>query len=168
MEAGVDVGGTVSAPEVRLISEPNVPDAEKISWLVLGRAPDQLAGNDTSLLFNAAGAIFGGDGNRNIPRDIVQTLGFDEFSVGAAENVGASKLPSQTIAGTTGLTTASGDQVVSVGKHIAPGIVLSVERGLSDASGAVKLSWQLTRRISIIGRSGTDSSIDANYIFSFH
>ena len=168
VEAGVDVGGTVSAPEVRLISEPNVPDAEKISWLVLGRAPDQLAGNDTSLLFNAAGAIFGGDGNRNIPRDIVQTLGFDEFSVGAAENVGASKLPSQTIAGTTGLTTASGDQVVSVGKHIAPGIVLSVERGLSDASGAVKLSWQLTRRISIIGRSGTDSSIDANYIFSFH
>lgn len=168
VQAGVDVGGTVAAPEVRLISEPNVPDAEKISWLVLGRAPDQLAGSDTSLLFTAASAIFGGDGNRNIPRDIVQSLGFDEFSVGAAENVGASKLPGQTIAGSTGLTAASADQVVSVGKHIAPGIVLSVERGLSDATGAVKLSWQLTRRISIIGRSGTDSSIDANYIFSFH
>jgi translocation and assembly module TamB len=168
VEAGVDVSGTVAAPEVRLISEPNVPDAEKISWLVLGRAPDQLAGSDTSLLFTAASAIFGGDGSRNIPRDIVQTLGFDEFSVGAAENVGASKLPGQTIAGSTSLTTASGDQVVSVGKHIAPGIVLSVERGLSDATGAVKLSWQLTRRISIIGRSGSDSSIDANYIFSFH
>lgn len=168
VEAGVDVGGTVSAPQVRLISEPNVPDAEKLSWLVLGRAPDQLGGADTSLLFSAAGAIFGGDGSRNIPRQIVQTLGFDEFSVGLAENAGASKLPGQTIAGNTGLSAGSTDQVVSVGKRIAPGIVLSVERGLSDASGAVKLSWQLTRRLSIIGRSGNDSSVDANYIFSFH
>lgn len=167
VEAGVDVGGTVAAPEVRLVSEPNVSDAEKISWLVLGRAPDQLAGNDTSLLFTAAGAIFGGDGSRNVPRDIVQRFGFDEFSIAAAENVGASKLPAQTVAGSTALNNSTGDQVASVGKRIAPGIVLSVERGLSDASAAVRLSWQITRRISIIGRSGTDSSLDANYVFSF-
>ena len=167
VEAGVDVGGTVAAPEVRLVSEPNVSDAEKISWLVLGRAPDQLAGNDTSLLFTAAGAIFGGDGSRNVPRDIVQRFGFDEFSIAAAENVGASKVPAQTVAGSTALNNSTGDQVASIGKRIAPGIVLSVERGLTDASAAVRLSWQLTRRISIIGRSGTDSSLDVNYVFSF-
>jgi translocation and assembly module TamB len=167
VEAGVDVGGTVAAPEVRLVSEPNVSDAEKISWLVLGRAPDQLAGNDTSLLFTAAGAIFGGDGSKNIPRDIVQRFGFDEFSIAAAENVGASKLPAQTVAGSTALNNSTGDQVASIGKRIAPGIVLSVERGLTDASAAVRLSWQLTRRISIIGRSGADSSLDVTYVFSF-
>lgn len=168
VEAGVEVVGTVAAPQVRLVSEPSVPDADKLSWLVLGRGSNQIAGNDASVLMSAAGAIFGGDGSRNIPRDIVQGLGFDEFSVGAADMGGASKLPGQTVAGATSLSSSAGDQVVSVGKRLMPGLVLSVERGLSDASGAVKLSWQLTRRISIIGRSGTDASVDAYYTFSFH
>jgi hypothetical protein len=72
VEAGVEVVGSVAAPQVRLVSEPAVPDAEKLSWLVLGRGSDQLAGGDASLLMSAATAIFGGDGSRNIPRDIVQ------------------------------------------------------------------------------------------------
>ncbi|MES2072689.1 MAG: translocation/assembly module TamB domain-containing protein [Pseudomonadota bacterium] len=167
VEAGVEVVGTVAAPQVRLVSEPTVPDAEKLSWLVLGRGSDQIAGNDASLLMSAAGAIFGGDGSRNVPRDIVQGLGFDEFSVGSADNSNGSKLPTQTIAGATAVSSSSTDQVVSVGKRLAPGLVLSVERGLSDASGAVKLTWQLTRRVSVIGRTGNESSVDAYYTFSF-
>ncbi|MFZ6646718.1 translocation/assembly module TamB domain-containing protein [Undibacterium sp. TJN25] len=169
VEAGVEVIGTVAAPQVRLVSEPDVPDAEKLSWLVLGRGSDQIAGNDASLLMSAAGAIFGGDGSRNVPREIVQGLGFDEFSVGSADNTVGTKVPTQTIAGATavGSTATTTDQVVSVGKHLAPGLVLAVERGLTDASGAVKLTWQLTRRVSIIGRTGTESSVDAYYTFSF-
>ncbi|HTD03555.1 translocation/assembly module TamB domain-containing protein, partial [Undibacterium sp.] len=167
VEAGVEVIGTVAAPQVRLVSEPDVPDSEKLSWLVLGRGSDQIAGNDASLLMSAASAIFGGDGSRNVPRDIVQGLGFDEFSVGSADNSSGTKLPTQTIAGATAVSATSADQVVSVGKHLAPGLVLSVERGLSDASGALKLTWHLTRRVSIIGRTGTESSVDVYYTFSF-
>lgn len=167
VEAGVDIGGTVAAPQVRLVSEPNVPDAEKISWLVLGRGSDQIAGNDASVLMSAASAIFGGDGSRNIPRDVVNGLGFDEFSIGAADTGGGSKMPGQTVAGATAIGAASGDQVISVGKRLAPGLVLSVERGLADASGALQLSWQLTRRVRIIGRAGNEASVDANYTFSF-
>lgn len=168
VEAGVEVVGTVSSPQVRLVSEPIVPDAEKLSWLVLGRGSNQLGGGDASLLMSAASTIFGGDGSRNVPRELVQGLGFDEFSVGAADVAGSSKLPAQTVAGSTSVGSSSGDQVVSVGKRLLPGLVLSVERGLSDASGAVKLSWQLTRRISVIARSGTEASVDAYYTFSFH
>ncbi|MBI3285754.1 MAG: translocation/assembly module TamB domain-containing protein [Burkholderiales bacterium] len=171
VEAGVEVVGSVAAPQVRLVSEPAVPDAEKLSWLVLGRGSDQLAGSDASLLMSAASAIFGGDGSRNVPRDIVQGLGFDEFAIGAAGNGSSSRLPGQTIAGSTGLAngaTTSGEQVLSIGKRLMPGLVLSVERGLSDASGAVKLSWQLTRRISVTGRTGSESAVDAYYTFSFH
>jgi translocation and assembly module TamB len=170
VEAGVEVTGTVSAPQVRLVSEPSVPDSEKLSWLVLGRGTEQLAGGDASLLLSAAGVILGGGDGRNLPRDIVQGLGFDEFSVGTSDQSNGSKIPTRTVAGSTTLSsagTSSGDQVVSVGKRLAPGLVLSVERGLSDASGALKLSWQLTRRVSMIARSGTDSSVDAYYTFSF-
>jgi translocation and assembly module TamB len=168
VEAGVDVTGTVASPQVRLVSEPNVPDSEKISWLVLGRESDQVGTADASLLLSAAGAIFGGDGSRNIPRELVQDLGFDEFSIGPAENGGSSKLPSQTVAGATAVGASSNDKVVSIGKRLRPGLVLSVERGVSDASGALKISWQLSRRVRLIGRSGTDNSVDVRYSFSFN
>ncbi|MBK1890498.1 translocation/assembly module TamB domain-containing protein [Undibacterium sp. 14-3-2] len=169
VEAGVEVVGSVAAPQVRLVSEPAVPDAEKLSWLVLGRGSDQLAGGDASLLMSAATAIFGGDGSRNIPRDIVQGLGFDEFSIGASGQNSSSHVPVQTVAGATGTSSSSGsDKVVSVGKRLMPGLVLSVERGLGDASGAIRLSWQLTRRITVIGRAGNESAVDVTYTFSFN
>ncbi|MFZ6847790.1 translocation/assembly module TamB domain-containing protein [Undibacterium sp. RuRC25W] len=171
VEAGVEVVGTVVAPQVRLVSEPDVPDAEKLTWLVLGRGSDQLAGGDASLLMSAATAIFGGDGSRNVPKDIVQGLGFDEFSIGNSSGAPTSHVPGRTVAGNTSTassTATSNDQVVSVGKHLMPGLVLAVERGLGDASGAVKLSWQLTRRITIIGRTGSESAVDVNYTFSFN
>ncbi len=169
-QVGVEVIGTVVSPQVRLFSDTAMSDAEKLSWLVLGRGSDQLASGDASLLMSAASAIFGGDGSRNVPRDIVQGLGFDEFSIGAAANSGGSHLPGQTIAGSmnSGNTSNSADQVVSVGKRLMPGLVLSVERGLGDASGAIKLSWQLTRRITVTGRTGSESAVDVNYTFSFN
>ncbi|WP_395011281.1 translocation/assembly module TamB domain-containing protein [Undibacterium sp.] len=168
VEAGVDVTGTVANPQVRLVSEPNVPDSEKISWLVLGRESDQVGTADASLLLSAAGAIFGNDGSRNIPRELVQGLGFDEFSIGPAENGGASKLPGQTVAGAISVGASSNDKVVTIGKRLKPGLVLSFERGLSDASGAMKISWQLSQRVRLIGRSGTDNSADVKYSFSFN
>lgn len=168
VEAGVDVFGTVAQPQARLVSEPNVPDAEKLSWLVLGRDAEQSSSNDASLLLSAAGALLGGDSGSNLPRTIVQGLGFDEFFIGPAESGGGSKLPSQTVAGSTTLSSNSSDKVISIGKRIKPGLVLSVERGISDASGALKMSWQVSKRVRIIGRSGTERSLDAKYIFSFN
>ena len=168
VEAGVDVTGTVSKPQVRLVSEPNVPDNEKISWLVLGREADQATTIDASLLLTAAGAIFGGDDTRNIPQEFAQKLGFDEFSIGPAESAGSSKLPSQTVAGATAVGSSSNEQVVKGSMRLKPGIVLSIESGVSDASGALKLSWLLSRRLRLVGRYGTDRSIDAKYTFSFN
>lgn len=167
VEAGVEISGTVAKPKVSLYSEPSVPDAEKLSWLVLGRGSEQLAAGDASLLMSAAGAIFGGEGQRNIPKQIVNGLGFDDFSIGAS-SAQASRMPSQTVAGSTGNHSSSSDQVLSLGKRLSPDLVLSVERGLADASGALKLSWQLTRRISINARTGNESALDVNYTFAFH
>jgi translocation and assembly module TamB len=53
VEAGVEVTGTARRPIVRLVSDPDVPDAEKLSWLVLGQAPRSTAGAGR---FGAAGS----------------------------------------------------------------------------------------------------------------
>lgn len=168
VEAGVEVTGNVANPQVRLVSEPNVPDNDKISWLILGREADQLGVNDASLLLTAAGAIFGADGSGNIPKDLARGLGFDEFSIGPAENGGSSKLPSQTIAGETTVGSVTNDNVLTIGWRMKPGLVLSIERGMSDASSALKASWQLGRRVRLVARTGTDVSLDVKYSFSFN
>src|SRR5699024_1840047 len=46
VEAGVSVVGNVLAPRITLVSEPPVPDAEKLSWLVLGRSLQSAGGGD--------------------------------------------------------------------------------------------------------------------------
>lgn len=167
VEAGVEIIGTVAKPEVRLISEPNVPDQDKLSWLVLGRGSDQVSGPDAGLLLSAAGAIFGGESGNSIPRDVAKTLGLDEISVSTVSSSPDSQLPSQTVAGTINNAMAT-DQIFSVGKRITPDLVFSIERSLTDATNGVKLTWRLTRRFSIVGRTGSDTSIDAQYLFSFN
>ena len=168
VEAGVEVIGTVDKPEVRLISEPNVPDPDKLSWMVLGRASDQMAGSEASLLMSAAGAIFGGDGGSasKIPSSISRTFGLDSLSFGTTTTAPGTQLPAQTVAGTIN-SAAPGDQVFSVGKRIAPDLVFSIERSLTDASNGMKLTWKLTRQFSIIGRAGSDNAVDGQYVFSF-
>ncbi len=166
VEAGLEITGTVSRPQVRLISEPNVPDVDKLSWMVMGRGADQLAGSESGLLLSAAGAIFGGEDGKNIPRGIVRGLGFDEFSVGSSNSLPGSQLPSQTVAGGIA-STAGSDQVVSVDKRITPNLVFSIERSLTDATNGLKLTWHLAKGVSIIGRAGSDTAIDGQYTFSF-
>ena len=41
VEAGVQVTGTIQSPVAKLVSEPNVPDNEKLSWLLFGHGTDQ-------------------------------------------------------------------------------------------------------------------------------
>ena len=57
VEAGVQVSGTVRNPTVQLVSQPPVPEGERLSWLVLGRAPSGATQADLGLLQAAAGAL---------------------------------------------------------------------------------------------------------------
>ena len=60
--AAVVLGGTAQNPRVKLYADPDMPDTDKLSWLVLGRAPDQLGRTDTALLQRAALALLSGEG----------------------------------------------------------------------------------------------------------
>jgi translocation and assembly module TamB len=167
VEAGVEVIGTVAKPEVRLISEPEVPDQDKLSWMMLGRSSDQMAGSEASLLMSAASAIFGGDSGSDVPRELARTFGLDDISIGTSTGSRESQLPSQTVAGNISNVT-SNEQIFSIGKRLSPNLVFSIERSLTDATNGITLTWNLTRRFSIVGRAGNDTSIDGQYMFSFN
>ena len=169
VEAGVAVTGSAKRPQVRLVSEPNVPDPEKLSWIVLGRAPDAASGADLGLLLPAAQALLGGPGG-GMTDELSRSLGFDSFSIGQGELNSTSRTATSRVVG-GGSTIASGPsvsgQVLSLGKRLGTDLFLSFEQSLGGAETLVKLSYQLSRRLSLVARGGTDNALDLYYSFSF-
>ncbi len=169
VEAGVEVTGTVQRPVVRLVSEPDVPDAEKLSWMVLGRGGDTVSGDDASQLLGAASTLLGGEGEGLTGR-IAKSFGLDEIGLSQGEvgAPGGRPLASGVVGGSayaagSGLTT----QIVTVGKRLSSRAHLSYEQSLDGAANIVKLTYSLSRRLSLIGRAGADNAIDLRYLFSF-
>ena len=168
VEAGVQVSGTAQKPRVKLISDPELPDPEKLSWLVLGHGPEQMGAGDATLLLSAAGSILGRDSG-GIVKQLKTTFGIDEFGVRQGE-IGdtGSRTQSSRVAGSSVDTTAStGNQILSVGKRLSSNAMLSYEQALGEAESIVKLTVNLTREISVIGRAGSDNALDIFYTISF-
>lgn len=163
VEAGVEVLGTVMRPRVRLVSAPDVPEPEKLSWLVLGRGPSDLAPGDASVLLAAATAMLG----RNNPgSDLGKRLGLDEVRIGRADtNSILGVLPQSTVAGKTGSAAAA--DVVSVGKKLTRNVHLTYEQGLADAEGALKITWTITQKFQLLVRAGYLPGLDAVYRWTF-
>ncbi|WP_299073033.1 translocation/assembly module TamB domain-containing protein, partial [uncultured Paraglaciecola sp.] len=152
VKAGVEILGSVRRPAIRLVSTPNVSDAEKLSWIVFGRALN--SGNvDTALLLTAANSILGGQSSgEGLTQQLSRTLGVDEISF------------RQGSSGSNPLTS----QIGTVGKRISSRVYLSYERGLTTANiGITKLTYKLTPKVNVVTQAGLDSAVDVFYIFQF-
>ncbi|MHA7681518.1 translocation/assembly module TamB domain-containing protein [Cupriavidus sp. PET2-C1] len=138
VEAGVEVTGTVRLPRVKLVSEPNVPEEDKLSWLMFGYGAEGAAAGQQQQLSAGAlgGAALGMLGGR-AGKGIVQHLGIDEFSIGPS---------------TAGL---NDQQVVTVGKAVTEKISVGYEQSLTSASNVVKMTWAFSRRWSLIAKGGS-------------
>jgi len=168
VEAGVEVTGTVKAPKVRLVSVPDVPDSEKLSWMLLGRAPGaNLSSQDADLLLSAAMALRGNQGKGPLD-SIQQRLGLEELGISSGTLSDPSRFPSSHVAGSfTANGTTTAEQIATVGKRIGTNTVLSYERSLTTAESILKLTVELTRRLSLVGRIGADNAVGLNYSLSF-
>jgi translocation and assembly module TamB len=168
VEAGVEVSGTAQRPQIKLVSTPSVPDTEKLSWLVLGRSPEQQGSGDNALLLAAAQTILGGQEGGFLSQ-IQQGLGIDEFGVKSGK-FGANGQPSTSrVASTTGFGSSQtvNGQIITVGKRLSANALLSYEQSLNTTNTVVKLTLDLSRQVSLIGRAGTESALDVFWHRSF-
>lgn len=147
VEAGVAITGTAQAPLIRLVSNPSVPDSEKLSWLVLGRGTLGTNRSDLGVLQAAAGALLARGESVLLQQRMAQAAGLDELSV----------------SGTGGLETT----VLTLGKRLSSNVYLSFEQGLATATNLVQITYTITPRISVRAQSGSDNAVDAFHTFSF-
>ena len=144
IEAGAEITGTPSSLRVRLVSEPNVSDEEKLSWLMFGHGSDSAALGQRKAASQAL-ALLGNIGGKKI----AQGIGFDEFSIGSSDS---------------GLNE---EHVVNLGKAITEKINLGYEQSLTSAASILKLTWQFSRRWSMVLRGGTINGIEVLYNLRF-
>lgn len=135
--AGVQVSGTVQAPVAKLVSEPNVPDNEKLSWLLFGHGTDTGSNLSQQSAMTEAFALLGNAGGKRV----AQTLGLDEVSIGQSE---------------VGLTDP---QVVMLSKALNQRVVLGYEQGLSTAASVLKVTLNLSRFWSIALHTGAVNGV---------
>ncbi|MES2535996.1 MAG: translocation/assembly module TamB domain-containing protein [Pseudomonadota bacterium] len=139
--AGVQLTGNVRQPRVQLVSEPDLPADDKLSWLVFGRSSGATPGQAENLAEGAALGLL----NMLGTGPIAKTLGLDELSIGETE---------------MGL---AGTQVVNLGKEISDRLYIGYEQGLTGATSVLKLTYELTRNWSVILRGGTVTGLDVFY-----
>ena len=168
VDVGVSIGGTAARPIVRLYSDPAMSDVEKLNWLVLGRPPSAGGeGQDRAVLSAAASALLAGQTD-DASTNLMRSLGIDEISLRPGQD-SSSILPREVVAGTlrsaTGTTAAS--EFVAVGKRLSDDLYLTFEQSISGASTYVALNYQISRRLSLIGRAGTTTALDLVYSFAF-
>jgi translocation and assembly module TamB len=141
ISVGVAVTGSALNPRVRLASDSDMSDTDKLSWLVLGRASDGLGQADTALLQRAAMALLAGDGDA--PSDaLLKTIGLTDFGVRQDG---------------TGDTKAT---VVSLGKQISQRWYVGYERSVNSTTGAWQLIYRAAQRFTLRAQSGDDSALD--------
>ncbi|TDR33096.1 translocation/assembly module TamB domain-containing protein [Hydromonas duriensis] len=139
-EVGVELTGTLADIRARLISTPEMPDEEKLSWLLFGRSSSNLSTGDGSAIAGAAAILLGSDKGRQI----TEKLGIDSFNFGSSEN------------GLTGT-------VVGVGKRLSDQFSVSYEHGLNAVAGVVKITWNLSRHWQLLFRGGSINGADVQY-----
>ena len=128
-----------------------------------------------ALLLPAAQALLGGSGG-GISASLAGALGFDEVSFGSSvdsrSRVQTSSVATGSVTGTASSASSSNvdsvpGQVITIGKRLSSRALLSFEQSISGTSSIVKLTYQLTRRISVIGRAGSENAVDMLFSLSF-
>ena len=142
---GVFIAGQAQSPRVRLYAEPEMSDTDKLSWLVLGRAPDGLGRSDTALLQRAAVALLSGEGEA--PTDtLLKNLGIDEISLRQGDG-------------------EVRETVITLGKQLSRRWYVGYERGVNAASGTWQLIYRIAQRFTLRAQSGLENSLDVIWVW---
>lgn len=152
VEAGVELTGTARFPRVRLVSNPPVPDNEKLAWVITGQGLNRASGGDMVALSAASAALLG-RGQRPLTQEIANRVGLDDISFAESS-----------VSTATGTTRG---QVVTFGKRLSDHLTLVYEQGLTVATNALRIEYALTQTLTLRAEAGVVGSFGIYYRRSF-
>lgn len=141
--AYLSVTGQASKPSIRVYSNPSLPEAEALAYLITGRPMNQARGDSGSEI-SAAALSLGLTKTMPALKRIQEGTGLDDFRIDS---------------GAGGIEGTS----LMMGKYLNPDLYIGYVHGLFDAQGGVKVNYRLTDRIEVESFSGDKESVDIYY-----
>ena len=148
VEPGVMITGRVLAPRIRLVSEPQVPDSEKLSWLILGQGLSVTTDKQASVLQDAAASLLTQSAAAGVQSQIAGSLGLDSITV--------SRRPDN-----------AQQRIITLGKRVSSRLYVSYQQGLQAAGSLILLRYTLSPRVTVEAETGTRSVFSLFYNLSF-
>jgi translocation and assembly module TamB len=137
----LNVRGTLSEPFVTVSSEPPLPEAEALSYLLTGRSINTLQSGEAASVDRAAESLAVGGGGMLLGR-LGNRIGLDEVSVEQ---------------------TGDEDTSVVLGKYLSPNLFVSYGISIVEAINTIKLRYTLNQHWSLKAEAGLEQSGDIEY-----
>jgi autotransporter translocation and assembly factor TamB len=130
----INVSGRAKSPQLSLSSTPDLPQADIVTLLVVGKTTDRLTASERTGLSSHAQQIVGNVTAGELEQLLAKPLGFDTLDIQTGDKLGSSK--------------------VSVGRYVTQDIFLSYEQPLGDEKGTkVGVEYSINRHLKVKGSS---------------
>ena len=137
VKAGILITGTLQSPLATVYSDPVLPEAEAMSYLLTGKPLTSTASTESQAITAAAGL----GASNPLTKDITEAIGVDlGVESGATEE----------------------ESMVSVGKQLSSQLHVEYLYGLFNEAWKMKFTYELSRYFSLTGESGLEQAIDLN------
>ncbi|PWI33633.1 hypothetical protein DI392_09225 [Vibrio albus] len=141
---GIAVTGLASQPEIEVFSDPDMPQANALSYLLRGRDLDTESG-DNSMTMTLIGLSLAQSGK--IVGEIGEAFGVSDLQLDTAGS--------------------GDDSQVTVSGYILPGLQVKYGVGIFNSLGEVTIRYRLMKDLYLEAVSGLTSTVDLLYQFEF-
>lgn len=142
---GLNVRGTLQAPRLSFFSDPTMPQTQIVTYLLTGKAPDSMSGNDTATMTSARDTLTM-QGGGLLASQIGRRLGLEE--VGVESSLG---------------TDGSANTALVLGKFLSPRLFISYGISLTESINTLKLRYTISDKWIFKTEAGENQSADLEY-----
>ena len=139
----INVSGRAKSPQLTLSSTPDLPQADIVTLLVVGKTSDRLTESERGGLSSRAQQIVGNVAAGELEQLLAKPLGLDTLDIQTGDKLGSSR--------------------VSVGRYITQDIFLLYEQPLGDEKGnKVGVEYSINRhlKVKVSGSNTGDAALD--------
>jgi translocation and assembly module TamB len=140
LSTGLRIAGSAQQPVITVISDPNVGEADALSYLVTGKSLNDVgsaSGGSQDTLASATRSLEGGAAGL-VAKRIGKRLGLDEASVEENEMIGGSAL--------------------TIGEYLSPRLYLSYGVGLFEPGEVIALKYKLSKGVGVRIQRGSEET----------
>jgi autotransporter translocation and assembly factor TamB len=141
--AGLDLGGTLKAPEVTIFSEPPMAQSEALAYIVLGHPVGQGGSSEDGTLVSQAAQSLGLKGGNLLVGSLGREVGLDEARVETEGDLNQASFVA--------------------GKYLSPNLYVSYGIGLFDPVSTLRLRYILSSNWTLQAETGTATGTDLLY-----